>query len=248
MGAITRAGVLMALAAVPVPGWTGNRAMMERNAQELVDINREVLDALKAGSQDGEYRLTARIVEENGRRVIKLDRFERLGGTGGGLGATPGSIPAAGTGSASASGTGPASGSASVPDGASSPTPPSPPKTIAQGEEGAPAVPNVLAPYGQQGSSVRFGPIPNSGPPPRAPVATIGVGTQPEDLAIPTPGGGTQLLDPSKPSTDDERRQLEVLVNHHPHLKVIHLSSEEVKRLAPQQSIPPAGGAVLLLW
>ncbi len=69
----------MAMVAVPAPSWAGNSALMERNAEELIDINQEVLEGLKAGSQDGEYRLMARIVEQNGERVIKVDRFEHLG-------------------------------------------------------------------------------------------------------------------------------------------------------------------------
>jgi hypothetical protein len=79
MGAITHGLVLMAMVAVPASVWAGNSTLMERNAEELIDINREVLEGLKAGSQDGEYRLMARIVEQNGERVIKVDRFERLG-------------------------------------------------------------------------------------------------------------------------------------------------------------------------
>ena len=80
MGAITHGSLLlMAMVAVPAPGWAGNSALMERNAEELIDINQAVLEGLKAGSQDGEYRLMARIVEQNGERVIKVDRFEQLG-------------------------------------------------------------------------------------------------------------------------------------------------------------------------
>ena len=79
MGAITHGLVLMAIVALPAPSWAGNSTLMERNAEELIDINREVLEGLKAGNQDGEYRLMARIVEQNGERVIKVDRFEHLG-------------------------------------------------------------------------------------------------------------------------------------------------------------------------
>ncbi|MBP9602869.1 MAG: hypothetical protein KBE53_02125 [Chromatiaceae bacterium] len=78
-GAITHGLVLMAMVAVPAPSGAGNSALMERNAAELIDINQEVLEGLKAGSQDGEYRLMARIVEQNGERVIKVDRFEHAG-------------------------------------------------------------------------------------------------------------------------------------------------------------------------
>jgi hypothetical protein len=81
VGVITHGLVLMAMVAVPAPVWAGNSTLMEHNAEELIDINREVLEGLKAGSQDGEYRLMARIVEQNGERVIKVDRFERLGPT-----------------------------------------------------------------------------------------------------------------------------------------------------------------------
>lgn len=81
MGAITHGLVLMAIVALPAPSWAGNSTLMERNAEELIDINREVLEGLKAGSQAGEYRLMARIVEQNGEHVIKVDRFERLGET-----------------------------------------------------------------------------------------------------------------------------------------------------------------------
>ena len=79
MGALTHGLVLMAMVAVPASVWAGNSTLMERNAEELIDINREVLEGLKAGSQDGEYRMMARIVDQNGERVIKVDRFERLG-------------------------------------------------------------------------------------------------------------------------------------------------------------------------
>ncbi len=79
MNAITYALFLVAIVAVPAPGWAGNSTLMARNAGELIDINREVLEGLKTGNQDGEYRLMARILEQNGERVIKVDRFERLG-------------------------------------------------------------------------------------------------------------------------------------------------------------------------
>lgn len=79
MSAIMRPLVLVAFASLMPPAWSGNRAMMEQNARELVEINREVLDSLQARQGDGEYRLTARVVEEHGRRIIKVDRFDRLG-------------------------------------------------------------------------------------------------------------------------------------------------------------------------
>jgi len=79
MGAITHGLALMALVTLPAQAWAGNSAMMAQTAEDLIEINQEVLDGLKAGSQDGEYHLMARIVEHNGERIIKVDRFERLG-------------------------------------------------------------------------------------------------------------------------------------------------------------------------
>lgn len=78
IGILRPAGLMAFIALTPL-AWSGNRAMMEQNARELVEINREVLDSLQARQADGEYRLTARVVEEQGRRIIKVDRFDRVG-------------------------------------------------------------------------------------------------------------------------------------------------------------------------
>lgn len=194
MSAITHSLFLVAIVAVPAQVWAGNSALMERNAEELIDINREVLEGLKAGSQDGEYRLMARILEQNGERVIKVDRFERLGSpdTGGDT-----SLPIAVRTSGDKDG----------------------------GKE-------VLAPFGDKSSSIRFGPIPTTystnlqGAP-----LTPSLATAP--LPIPVTAG---------------RQQLEVLFNTHPNIKVINLSPEEIKQLAPLKSINIGGGAALLYW
>ncbi len=194
MGAIMHGLVLMAIVAVPAPVWAGNSTLMERNAEELIDINREVLEGLKAGSQDGEYRLMARIVEQNGERVIKVDRFERLGPP----------EPEAGT---------------------SRPFELQTTGNTGGGKE-------VLAPFGDHAPSIRFGPIPASHRtnPQGAPLAAA-LTTAP--LPIPLADG---------------RQKLEVLFNSHPDIKMIDLSPEDIKQLAPLKSINIGGGATLLYW
>jgi hypothetical protein len=194
VGAITHGLVLMAMVAVPAPTWAGNSTLMERNAEELIDINREVLEGLKAGSQDGEYRLMARIVEQNGERVIKVDRFERLGPP----------EPEAGT------------------------SRPFELQTTANTGGGK----EVLAPFGDHAPSIRFGPIPaaHDTNPQAAPLAA-GLATAP----LPIPPANS-------------RQKLEVLFNSHPNLKMIDLSPEDIKQLAPLKSINIGGGATLLYW
>ena len=195
MGAITHGLVLMAMVAVPASVWAGNSTLMERNAEELIDINREVLEGLKAGSQDGEYRLMARIVEQNGERVIKVDRFERLG---------PTPEPEADTSQ--------------------------PFELQTTGNTGGGKA--VLAPFGDHSPSIRFGPIPaaHDTNPQAAPLAA-GLATAP--LPIPLA---------------NSRQKLEVLFNSHPNLKMIDLSPEDIKQLAPLKSINIGGGATLLYW
>jgi hypothetical protein len=194
MGAITHRLVLMAIVALPAPSWADNSALMKRNAEELIDINREVLEGLKAGSQDGEYRLMARIVEQNGERIIKVDRFERLGPP----------EPEAGTSQ--------------------------PFKLQTMGDKGGGK--EVLAPFGDHSPSIRFGPIPSSHStnPQGAPLAAA-LTTAP--LPIPLADG---------------RQKLEVLFNSHPDIKMIELSPEDIKQLAPLKSINIGGGATLLYW
>ncbi len=194
MNAITYALFLVAIVAVPAPGWAGNSTLMARNAGELIDINREVLEGLKTGNQDGEYRLMARILEQNGERVIKVDRFERLGS----------------------------------PDTREDTSRPTAVRTSGEKEGGK----EVLAPFGDKSSSIRFGPIPATystdlqGAPTTPELATA-------PLPIPVMAG---------------RQQLEVLFNTHPNIKMINLSPEDIKQLAPLKSINIGGGAALLYW
>ncbi len=44
------------------------------------------------------------------------------------------------------------------------------------------------------------------------------------------------------------RQQLEVLFNTHTNIKMINLSPEDIKQLAPLKSINIGGGAALLYW
>jgi hypothetical protein len=46
----------------------------------------------------------------------------------------------------------------------------------------------------------------------------------------------------------NSRQKLEVLFNSHPNLKMIDLSPEDIKQLAPLKSINIGGGATLLYW
>lgn len=194
MSAISYGLFLVATVAVPAQVWAGNSAMMDRNAEELIDINREVLEGLKAGNKDGEYRLRARILEQNGERVIKVDRFERLG----------------------------------PPDTGGETSRPFEVRKTGDKEGGK----EVLAPFGDNSSSIRFGPLPPSyntdvqGAP-----LTPGLATAP--LPIPVTAG---------------RQELEVLFNSHPNIKMINLSPEDIKQLAPLKSINIGGGAALLYW
>ncbi len=194
MNAITHSLFLVAIVAVPAPGWAGNSILMARNAGELIDINREVLEGLKAGNQDGEYRLMARILEQNGERVIKVDRIERLGS----------------------------------PETGEDTSRPIAVRTSGDKEGGK----EGLAPFGDKSSSIRFGPIPTTystdlqGAP-----LTPSLATAP--LPIPVMAG---------------RQQLEALFNTHPNIKMINLSPEDIKQLAPLKSINIGGGAALLYW
>jgi len=158
MNPITRGLVLTALALVVVDAWAGNRSLMEQNARELVEINRAVLESLKANSEDGEYRLTARVVEENGKRVIKVDHFERVG---------PVTAKPEEQATSSASGPTQEAGDAKAKD---------PNKDQKK---------NVLAPYGEHEPFVRFGPVTEPGPV-LAPDASAGTPPSPAPpLAIP---------------------------------------------------------------
>ncbi len=145
MGAIQRRIALMALVVLPVPGWTGNRALMEQNAHELVGVNQAILEALTTGIQEGEYRLSARVTGEPDHPLFQVDRLTV-------------SVPARPEG-----GAGPTL--PPVPWNSGSPT-----ATPSQGGPGGPggmgglggsATPDVLAPFGQVTPSLRFGPIPD---------------------------------------------------------------------------------------
>lgn len=132
MGVLQRRITLMALVILPVQGWTGNRALMEQNARELIGVNQAILEALNSGIQEGEYRLSARVTTGPGQPLFQVDHVEVVG-------------PSRATGS------GPAA--------TLSPMPwvPSP----APDAKGAPDGPDVLAPFGQASPSLRFGPIPD---------------------------------------------------------------------------------------
>ena len=132
MSAIQRRVALMALVILPIPGWTGNLALMEQNARELIGVNQAILEALNMGIQEGEYRLSTRVTTGPGQPLFQVDHVEVVG-------------PSRATGS------GPAA--------TLSPMPwvPSP----APDAKGAPDGPDVLAPFGQASPSLRFGPIPD---------------------------------------------------------------------------------------
>ena len=132
MKAIQRKVVMMALAILPVLGWTGNRALMEQNARELIGINQAILEAMNTGIQEGEYRLSARVTVDHGQHLFQVDRFEV-------------SVPGRQA--------GPVSPLAPAPGDFTSPAP-TPAKV-------GPATPNVFAPFGRGTPVLRFGPIPN---------------------------------------------------------------------------------------
>lgn len=69
-------GIMTLVAGLPILVQGGNRAMMENNANALIEINREVLQQLRVGGREGEYRLVARVVTRDGERVILVDRLE----------------------------------------------------------------------------------------------------------------------------------------------------------------------------
>lgn len=163
MNPITQGLVLAALALVVVDAWAGNRSLMEQNARELVEINRAVLESLKANSEDGEYRLTARVVEENGKRVIKVDHFERVG-----------PVAAKPEEQATSSSSGPTqeAGDAKAKD--------------QNKDQNKDQKKSVLAPYGEHEPFVRFGPVTEPGPV-LAPDASAGTAPAP---ALATPHQG----------------------------------------------------------
>ena len=136
MGAIQRRIALMALVVLPVPGWTGNRALMEQNARELIGVNQAILEALTTGIQEGEYRLSARVTGEPDHPLFQVDHITV-------------SVPAH-----------PEKG-AETPLAPGPWAPASPTTTPSQGGLGGPAAPNILAPFGQVTPSLRFGPIPD---------------------------------------------------------------------------------------
>jgi hypothetical protein len=57
----------------------GNRAMMEKNAKALIEVNEAILEDLRMNHQDGEIRLVATVVGQDGERVIRVERLEQLG-------------------------------------------------------------------------------------------------------------------------------------------------------------------------
>ena len=133
MRATQRKIVLMALAILPVQGWTGNRALMEQNARELIGVNQAILDALHTGIQDGEYRLSARVTTGPGQPLFQVDHLEVTGAER--------AVDA-------------------VPSAIHSPLPWAP-SAAAPTVRGTPASPNVLSPFGHGSPSLRFGPIPD---------------------------------------------------------------------------------------
>lgn len=166
MGAIQRRIALMALVVLPVPGWTGNRALMEQNARELVGVNQAILEveALTTGIQEGEYRLSARVTGEPDHPLFQVDHFAVSVPTHPEIGAGPALAP-----------------------GPWEPT--SPTATTSPGGQGGPAAPNVLAPFGQVTPSLRFGPIPDQVEMAAAPVtpATVTPATAERTGQDPTP-------------------------------------------------------------
>ena len=133
MRANQRKIVLMALAILPVQGWTGNRALMEQNARELIGVNQAILDALHTGIQDGEYRLSARVTTGPGQPLFQVDHLEVTGAE---------------------------RAADAVPSAIHSPLPWAT-SAAAPTVKGTPASPNVLAPFGHGSPSLRFGPIPD---------------------------------------------------------------------------------------
>lgn len=205
MGAIQRTVCMMALAVLPVQGWTGNRALMERNARELIGVNQAILEALGTGIQEGEYQLSARVTMGPGQPQFQVDQLEVRGparATDVGVSATRSPRP-----------WGPSVSAPTVP--------------------GAPASPDVLAPFGQTSPSLRFGPIPDQAelavaPAKSVPVTPVTAGQT--DQRAPTPLDPLTL--PTAPSPPHA---------HHPLL-------EDASHPVPPDSPTPGGGAVLKPW
>lgn len=55
----------------------GNQEMMDAMAQELIQINESLLKDLGAHKTDGRYDVSIRVVERDGKRVIKIDEFSK---------------------------------------------------------------------------------------------------------------------------------------------------------------------------
>jgi hypothetical protein len=57
----------------------GNRAMMEKNAKSLIEINEAILEDLRVNHRNGEIRLVATVTGQDSERVIRVERFEQIG-------------------------------------------------------------------------------------------------------------------------------------------------------------------------
>lgn len=195
MGAIPGRLALMALIALPVPGWTGNRALMEQNARELIGVNQAILEALATGIPEGEYRLSARVTGEPDHPLFQVDRFSI---------SVPGH-PEMGARSTLKPG----------PWDPASPT--ATPSQGGPGGVGGPAAPDVLAPFGQVTPSLRFGPIPDqvemAAAPPTpaavtpAPAERTGQGTTPPPGPPARPTVSSNPI-PSPPNQEEAKHPL----------------------------------------
>ncbi|KAA6184096.1 hypothetical protein F2Q65_13570 [Thiohalocapsa marina] len=207
------------LAATPAAVLSGNKALMEANAQALIEINEAVLEQLQVGDQDGQYRLLARVVEREGERVIRVERLERSD-----VAAEPilSPIPA------------PTLAPAPVPTPVPTSSPalaPAAPVLDPDPDPASAAVPvSSSAPSG--GATVRYGPIPDysSG------AFHNGTGRGVRAAALPIP------------DSVGEQRRLQVLFDAHPDLQLIELTPEEIRQIPKAGAIAPGGGAALLFW